>query len=119
MRIPSEYRHILNAFTYSPMRTDLKRLLEEFLLQDFAIIMTVAGIALVLFRFINQPPALGYLVAGIIVGPFTLPLIGVGSPIHSHETIRTLASWGCLYCYSRSDSNLAGGAFEDSDSQFS
>lgn len=56
--------------------------------------MTVAGIALVLFRFINQPPALGYLVAGIIVGPFTLPLIGVGSPIHSHETIRTLAELG-------------------------
>ncbi len=69
-------------------------MLEEFLLQDFAIIMTVAGIALVLFRFINQPPALGYLVAGIIVGPFTLPLIGVGSPIHSHETIRTLAELG-------------------------
>ena len=56
--------------------------------------MTVAGVALVLFRFINQPPALGYLVAGIIVGPFTLPLIGVGSPIHSHETIKTLAELG-------------------------
>ena len=69
-------------------------MLEEFLLQDFAIIMTVAGIALVLFRFINQPPALGYLVAGIVVGPFTLPLIGIGSPVHSHETIKTLAELG-------------------------
>ena len=69
-------------------------MLEEFLLQDFAIIMTVAGIALVLFRFINQPPVLGYLVAGILVGPFTLPLIGIGSPIHSHETIKTLAELG-------------------------
>ena len=69
-------------------------MLEEFLLQDFAVIMTVAGVALVLFRFINQPPALGYLVAGIIVGPFTLPLVGVGSPIHSHETIKTLAELG-------------------------
>ena len=69
-------------------------MLEDFLLQDFAIIMTVAGIALVLFRFINQPPALGYLVAGIIVGPFTLPLIGIGSPVHSHETIKTLAELG-------------------------
>ena len=69
-------------------------MLEDFLLQDFAVIMTVAGVALVLFRFINQPPALGYLVAGIIVGPFTLPLVGVGSPIHSHETIKTLAELG-------------------------
>ena len=69
-------------------------MLEEFLLQDFAIIMTVAGVALVLFRFLNQPPVLGYLVAGIIVGPFTLPLIGIGSPIHSHETIKTLAELG-------------------------
>ena len=67
---------------------------EEFLLQDFAIIMTVAGIALVLFRFINQPPALGYLVVGVIVGPFTLPLLGIGSPIHSHETIKSLAELG-------------------------
>ena len=56
--------------------------------------MTVAGVALVLFRFVNQPPALGYLVAGIIVGPFTLPLVGIGSPIHSHETIKTLAELG-------------------------
>lgn len=71
-------------------------MLEEFLLQDFAVIMTVAGVALVLFRFINQPPALGYLVAGVIVGPFTLPLVGIGSPIHSHETIKTLAELGLV-----------------------
>ena len=56
--------------------------------------MTVAGVALVLFRFVNQPPVLGYLVAGILVGPFTLPLIGIASPIHSHETIKTLAELG-------------------------
>ena len=69
-------------------------MLEEFLLQDFAVIMTVAGVALVLFRFVNQPPALGYLVAGILVGPFTLPLVGIASPIHSYETIKTLAELG-------------------------
>lgn len=56
--------------------------------------MTVAGVALLLFRFVNQPPVLGYLVAGILVGPFTLPLIGIASPIHSHETIKTLAELG-------------------------
>ena len=69
-------------------------MLEEFLLQDFAVIMTVAGVALVVFRFVNQPPALGYLVAGIIVGPFTLPLFNIASPVHSHETIRSLAELG-------------------------
>ena len=56
--------------------------------------MTVAGVALVVFRFVNQPPALGYLVAGIIVGPFTLPLFNIASPVHSHETIRSLAELG-------------------------
>ena len=67
---------------------------EAFLLQDFAVIMTVAGVALILFRFIKQPPALGYLVVGVIVGPFTLPLLGIASPIHSHETIKELAELG-------------------------
>ena len=56
--------------------------------------MTVAVVALVLFRFVNRPPALGYLVAGIIVGPFTLPLFNIASPVHSHETIRSLAELG-------------------------
>ncbi len=74
--------------------TGRQLLLEDFLLQDFAVIMTVAGVALVLFRFINQPPALGYLVAGVIVGPFTLPLLGIASPVHSHETIKSLAELG-------------------------
>ncbi len=58
--------------------------------------MTVAGIFLVLFRFINQPPTLGYLVAGMVVGPFTLTLVGIDSPIHSHETIKTLAELGLV-----------------------
>ena len=68
--------------------------MEEFLLQDFAVIMTVAGIALALFRLINQPPALGYLIVGVIVGPFMLPMVGVSSPVHSHETIKALAELG-------------------------
>jgi len=35
--------------------------------------MAVAGAALVLFRLLKQPPVLGYLLAGLIIGPFTLP----------------------------------------------
>ena len=66
---------------------------EEFaLVRDFAIIMAVAGAAVVLFRKINQPPILGYLIAGLIVGPFTLP----NPPITNIESIRLLADLGLV-----------------------
>ncbi|MCI0437952.1 MAG: cation:proton antiporter [Chloroflexi bacterium] len=66
------------------------------IVRDFAIIMSVAGAAIVLFRRINQPPILGYLIAGLIVGPFTLPLMGLKSPVTSTETIRLLADLGLV-----------------------
>ena len=64
--------------------------------------MAVAGIALVLFRAINMPPVLGYLLAGVIVGPFTLgainfgPLEGVQGPVQNQQTIRVLAELGLV-----------------------
>ena len=64
--------------------------------------MAVAGIALVLFRAINMPPVLGYLLAGVIVGPFTLsaidfgPLEGVQGPVQNLQTIRVLAELGLV-----------------------
>lgn len=66
---------------------------EEFaLVRDFAIIMAVAGAVVVLFRKLNQPPILGYLIAGLIIGPFTLP-----TPLVSDvETIRLLADLGLV-----------------------
>jgi Kef-type K+ transport system membrane component KefB/K+/H+ antiporter YhaU regulatory subunit KhtT len=39
------------------------------LLRDLALILTVAGLTSVLFRFLRQPPVLAYLVAGVLVGP--------------------------------------------------
>ena len=60
--------------------------------KDFAIIMAVAGGALLLFRRFNLPPILGYLVAGVIVGPFTLP----NPPIQDVETVRLLADLGLI-----------------------
>ena len=66
---------------------------EEFaLVRDFAIIMAVAGGALVLFRRFNLPPILGYLLAGFIISPFTLP----DPPIHNAETIRLLSDLGLV-----------------------
>lgn len=65
---------------------------ESTLLRDFAIIMAVAGAAIVLFRWLKQPPILGYLLAGILIGPFNLP----SPPVHDVETIRLLADLGLV-----------------------
>ena len=62
------------------------------LVRDFAIIMAVAGGALLLFRQFKQPPFLGYLVAGVIIGPFTLP----DPPVKDVETIQLLADLGLV-----------------------
>ena len=62
------------------------------LVRDFAIIMAVAGVAVVVFRKLNQPPILGYLIAGVVVGPFTLP----NPPVTNQESIRLLADLGLV-----------------------
>ena len=55
-----------------------------------------------LFRAINMPPVLGYLLAGVIVGPFTLsaidfgPLASVQAPVQNLQTIRVLAELGLV-----------------------
>lgn len=72
------------------------------LIRDFAVTMAVAGIALVVFRVIHMPPVLGYLLAGVIVGPFTLsaidigPLAGIDGPVQNLQTIRLLAELGLV-----------------------
>ena len=60
------------------------------LLRDFAIIMAVAGAALVLCRQIKLPPVVGYLVAGALIGPSALK--AVANP----ETITLLADLGLV-----------------------
>ncbi len=70
---------------------------QEFaLVRDFAIIMAVAGVTIVIFRKLNQPPILGYILAGLIVGPFTLPLFGIKSPVTNVHSIRLLADLGLV-----------------------
>jgi Kef-type K+ transport system membrane component KefB len=39
------------------------------IIRDLAVILGVAGFVTLLFQYIRQPVVLGYLVAGIIVGP--------------------------------------------------
>jgi len=41
----------------------------QLFLQDLALVLSVAAVVSVLFRLIRQPPVLGYLLAGVIVGP--------------------------------------------------
>jgi len=63
------------------------------LLQDLAIVMTVAGgVAFLCYRF-HQPVVLGYILAGVIIGPHTppFPLIKDG------ETIKTLSELGIIF----------------------
>lgn len=62
-------------------------------LQDLAIVMIVAGIATILFRQFKQPVVLGYIVAGVLIGPHTPPV----QFIHDEETIKTLAELGVIF----------------------
>src|SRR5688572_27992442 len=47
------------------------------LIQDLAVILGVAAFVTFFFRLIQQPVVLGYIVAGIIVGPYTPPVFSV------------------------------------------
>jgi CPA2 family monovalent cation:H+ antiporter-2 len=53
-------------------------------LQDLALVCCVAAVVAVIFRRLRQPVALGYLLAGIIVGPHVpIPLFADGERIHN------------------------------------
>ena len=62
-------------------------------IQDLAIIMMVAGVVTLLFHRFKQPVVLGYILAGIIVGPHTPPF----ALIHDQNTIHTLAELGVMF----------------------
>lgn len=62
------------------------------LLKDFAIAMAIAAAGLAFARLVWQPPVLGYLIAGLIIGPYTLP-----HPLISNlDTIELLAELGLV-----------------------
>ncbi|WPO99971.1 cation:proton antiporter [Pseudomonas sp. HR96] len=62
-------------------------------IQDLAVIMLIAGVVTVVFHRLKQPVVLGYIVAGLIIGPHTPPF----SLIHDEDTIRTLAELGVIF----------------------
>ncbi|MCB4811934.1 cation:proton antiporter [Methylovorus menthalis] len=62
-------------------------------IQDLAVIMLVAGFVTVVFQRIKQPVVLGYILAGLIIGPHTPPW----PLIHNQETVETLAELGIVF----------------------
>lgn len=62
-------------------------------IQDLAIIMLTAGVVTVVFHLLRQPVVLGYIVAGVIIGPHTPPY----TLVTDEETIRTLSELGILF----------------------
>lgn len=63
------------------------------LLQDMAIVLAVAGATTILFNRLRQPVVLGYLLAGLIVGPYTPPF----SYVHDGESLTLLGELGVIF----------------------
>src|SRR5215831_17282963 len=61
-------------------------------LQDLAVVLIVAGLVTILFHRLKQPVVLGYIIAGIIIGPHTPPF----PLIHDKDTINTLSELGVI-----------------------
>ncbi len=61
-------------------------------LQDLAVVMIVAGLVTIIFHRLKQPVVLGYIIAGVIIGPHTPPF----PLIHDEETIETLSELGII-----------------------
>jgi CPA2 family monovalent cation:H+ antiporter-2 len=62
-------------------------------LQDLAIVMIVAGFVTVLCHRFKQPVVLGYIVAGVIIGPHTPPY----ALIKDDAAIQTLSELGMIF----------------------
>ena len=59
--------------------------------QDLAVTLGVAAVTLVVFRRLKQPAVLGYLLAGLVVGPY-IPIPLFADP----ERVRHLSEFGVV-----------------------
>jgi CPA2 family monovalent cation:H+ antiporter-2 len=64
----------------------------DFVVQDIAIIMLVAAIMLAITFKLKQPMVIGYIIAGMVIGPYTPPF----SLVHSPETLNLFAELGII-----------------------
>ena len=53
------------------------------LISDLAIILIIAGIVTVIFKWLKQPVILGYIVAGIMAGPSASLVSTVSDPAYT------------------------------------
>src|SRR3954470_11142728 len=63
------------------------------LLQDLAVIMIVAGIVTLLCHRFKQPVVLGYIIAGVLIGPHTPPY----ALVSDEHTIKSLSELGVVF----------------------
>ena len=63
------------------------------MLTDLCVIMLVASITSLLFKLLRQPVVLGYIVAGIIIGPY---VIG-DSWVLNEDSVKTWGEIGVLF----------------------
>jgi CPA2 family monovalent cation:H+ antiporter-2 len=61
-------------------------------LHDLAIVLIVGGITTILFHKLKQPVVLGYMLAGLLIGPHTPPF----PLIQDEHTVKTLAEMGVV-----------------------
>ena len=64
----------------------------NFIVQDFAIIMIVAAVMLIIAYKLRQPMVIGYILAGMVIGPFTPPF----KLIQNVETVNVFAELGII-----------------------
>jgi CPA2 family monovalent cation:H+ antiporter-2 len=61
-------------------------------LKDLAAIMVVAGLTTIIFHRLRQPVVLGYILAGLLIGPHTPPF----ALVSNEETIKSIADLGVV-----------------------
>jgi monovalent cation:H+ antiporter-2, CPA2 family len=66
--------------------------LSNFIVQDFAVIMIIAAIMLIITYKLRQPMVIGYILAGMVIGPYTPPF----TLIQSVETVNVFAELGII-----------------------
>ena len=77
---------VFNALSFTNLGSS------EFLVQDFAVIMVMAAVMLFITHKLKQSMVIGYLLAGMIIGPYTPPF----SLIRNVETINVFAELGII-----------------------
>ena len=63
------------------------------IIQDLAVILGIASLVTLIFQYIRQPVVLGYIVAGIIVGPHTPPYILISDV----DNVKVIAELGVIF----------------------